>query len=165
MAPILRTPRRGRRPVASRLGNGLLCRCRGAEYRPALGATARSRRGPASADLRGDLVPVHIIERGPPGLHRRRTAQQRPTFPFGHPAPDAVLDAVVLAIHQALQPYRTGETDLSGLPLRGPLDAQLVRRTLGARGPQGPLLIELGVHSPPLYTERLVYQGPSLATS
>src|SRR5699024_7106152 len=165
MAPILRTTRRGRRPVTSRLGSGLLLRGRGAEHRPAVGATARPGRRPASADLLGDLVSGHIVQRGPPGLHRWRPAQQRPPFPFGHPAPDSVLDAVVQRVHEALQPYRTLETDLSGLPLRGPLDEQLVRRTLGARSPQGPLLIELGVHAPPLYTERLSCQGPSLATS
>src|SRR5699024_8105430 len=127
--------------------------------------TPRARSRPPPADLRGDLVPVDPVQSGPPGLHRRRPTQQCATLPFGHPAPDSVLDAVVQRVHQALQPYRAVETDLPGLPLRCPLDEQLVRGTLGASGPQGPLLIELGVHSPPLYVERLSCQGPSLATS
>src|SRR5699024_12227882 len=133
-----------------------LARCRGPQSPPVVGATARARSRPAPAALLGDLVPVHIIERGPPGLHRRRTAQQRATFPFGHPTPDAVLAAVVQGAHEALPSYRTRETDLSGLPLRCPLDEQLVRRPLGARGPPGPLLIALGVRPRPHHLERLV---------
>src|SRR5699024_12290656 len=97
-----------------------LARCRGPQSPPVVGAMRRSRSRPAAAARLGDLAPVHITERGPPGLHRRRTAQQRATLPFGHPTPDAVLDAVVQGIHEALQSYRTRETDLSGLPLRCP---------------------------------------------
>src|SRR5699024_1164606 len=118
------------------------------------GAPSRPWCRPSLADHCSELVGVYLCEGAALRLHRRHAAQQCPSLPLGHSAPDPVLDPVVQRIHQALQPDRTVETDLPRLPLRGPPYEQLVRRTLGAQRPKSPFFVELGVHSPPLFIER-----------
>src|SRR5215469_4972426 len=90
--------------------------------------------------LGGALVGIPgVLKQLSPGGHVWTAAKQGPALALGHAAPDTELDPVVEGVREALGTDDAATADQLGPVLRRPLNKQLVRIRLLARGAGSPV--------------------------
>src|SRR5262249_61081479 len=111
------------------------------------GRKPQRRLGPAVSSARDELGVVGsplvgipgLLEQLAPGGHVGAAAEQGTALAFGHAAPNPELDPVVEGVREALGTDDAATADQLGPVLRRPLNKQLVRIRLLARGAGSPV--------------------------